>query len=259
VSSREPGGACWLYPVPRIQIQEAKMKLIPHSRQKGFTLIELLVVIAIIAILAAILFPVFAKARERARQTSCLSNMSQLGKGFMLYTDDWDEGLPGGAPWTSGNSINSNWDWVGMTRWGSASDPQNPMLPEKGSIFPYVRSLGSYVCPSGNRSVEMKLSYSMNCFLDYAAMSDVANSPNGHGPSGLILLVDENDALNDGFFCTTNANDIPSDLHNGGANYLYADGHAKWSKKGAIDRTTKGPLFPCKPGDDPMCIARRGK
>ena len=62
--------------------------------KKGFTLIELLVVIAIIAILAAILFPVFAQAREKARQTSCLSNLKQIGTATMLYADDYDECLP---------------------------------------------------------------------------------------------------------------------------------------------------------------------
>src|SRR6056297_1815502 len=62
--------------------------------KRGFTLIELLVVIAIIAILAAILFPVFARAREKARQTSCLNNMKQLGLGFMMYLQDYDERLP---------------------------------------------------------------------------------------------------------------------------------------------------------------------
>ncbi|MFP3903313.1 MAG: DUF1559 domain-containing protein [Armatimonadota bacterium] len=63
------------------------------QRCRGFTLIELLVVIAIIAILAAILFPVFARAREKARQTSCLSNVKQLGLGFMMYAQDYDETL----------------------------------------------------------------------------------------------------------------------------------------------------------------------
>jgi prepilin-type N-terminal cleavage/methylation domain-containing protein/prepilin-type processing-associated H-X9-DG protein len=64
------------------------------TRAKGFTLIELLVVIAIISILAAILFPVFARARENARRASCMSNMKQIGLGFMQYTQDYDEKLP---------------------------------------------------------------------------------------------------------------------------------------------------------------------
>src|SRR5476651_819462 len=65
----------------------------PRSRH-GFTLIELLVVIAIIAILAAILFPVFARAREQARRTSCLSNMKQIGLALFMYAQDYDETLP---------------------------------------------------------------------------------------------------------------------------------------------------------------------
>ncbi|NLO04745.1 MAG: prepilin-type N-terminal cleavage/methylation domain-containing protein, partial [candidate division WS1 bacterium] len=66
-------------------------------RRKGFTLIELLVVIAIIAILAAILFPVFARAREKARQTSCLSNLKQISLAVIMYTQDYDDRMPGRA------------------------------------------------------------------------------------------------------------------------------------------------------------------
>lgn len=91
--------------------------------RNGFTLIELLVVIAIIAILAAILFPVFAQAREKARQVSCLSNQKQLGLAFMQYVQDYDEVFPSTYYYGEG--------WAEI-------------------IYPYVKSAGVYVCPDDN-------------------------------------------------------------------------------------------------------------
>ncbi|MDR3710383.1 MAG: DUF1559 domain-containing protein [Capsulimonadaceae bacterium] len=93
------------------------------SLRAGFTLIELLVVIAIIAILAAILFPVFATAREKARQTTCSANLKQLGLAIVQYEQDYDEYPPNGESRT--NSTNG---WAGQ-------------------IYPYVKSKASYVCP----------------------------------------------------------------------------------------------------------------
>ena len=93
------------------------------SAQKGFTLIELLVVIAIIAILAAILFPVFAKVREKARQISCLSNMKQLALGEVQYNQDYDEKY---APGANPNGLGNGW---------------------AGQIYPYVKSVNVFTCP----------------------------------------------------------------------------------------------------------------
>src|SRR5437588_7739 len=76
---------------------------------RGFTLIELLVVIAIIAILAAILFPVFARARENARRTACISNVKQIGLAWMMYVQDYDETFP---PSNTINGANAEWQYT---------------------------------------------------------------------------------------------------------------------------------------------------
>ncbi len=99
--------------------------------KRGFTLIELLVVIAIIAILAAILFPVFSRAREQARKTQCLSNMKQIGTALMMYAQDWDETLP-------------TWAW-----------PCWAYAPEGGlawweQLAPYTKNWKVFECPSSN-------------------------------------------------------------------------------------------------------------
>src|SRR5438552_4097577 len=104
-------------------------------QRRGFTLIELLVVIAIIAILAAILFPVFAQAREKARQISCVSNQKQIGTATMMYIQDYDELFPTAVPyspgtgWANGSPITTPADWragstfVRAQIWTNAIDP----------------------------------------------------------------------------------------------------------------------------------------
>ncbi len=142
------------------------MKHSQKPTQKGFTLIELLVVIAIIAILAAILFPVFQKVRENARRTSCLSNEKQLGLAFVQYTQDADEKYPYGSL-PAGN--------------------QHYVVGWAATIYPFVKSTGVYKCPddstptnSGNPSA-LPLSYGYNW--------DVGNSKlpvlNGASPASL--------------------------------------------------------------------------
>jgi prepilin-type N-terminal cleavage/methylation domain-containing protein/prepilin-type processing-associated H-X9-DG protein len=104
--------------------------MIIQTGRRAFTLIELLVVIAIIAILAAILFPVFAQAREKARQTTCLSNMKQIGTATMMYAQDHDDFLPYGYAYTWPGQKELYW-WQDLCR-------------------PYVKNESVYTCPSAS-------------------------------------------------------------------------------------------------------------
>jgi prepilin-type N-terminal cleavage/methylation domain-containing protein len=119
----------------------------PQSRTiRGFTLIELLVVIAIIAILAAILFPVFARAREQARKTTCLSNLKQIGTAALMYVQDYDETFP----WLMQDGRNNN-DTTGFSTRMTAGPPN---LNNVRGLFmevvfqPYIKNYGLFACPT---------------------------------------------------------------------------------------------------------------
>lgn len=195
-------------------------------RRNGFTLIELLVVIAIIAILAAILFPVFARAREKARQASCLSNQKQLALGWQMYLQDYDEAIPGYSLriW---NEDHTSYVWG--TKWYEAIDP-------------YVRNEQIWICPSdaGATTLRYRRSYAYNGY--YLRNSDWGEDEGAQSlgeityPAETIMA---GEAQNGYFFLylptqTTLHDRVIFDRHNGGCNYSFCDGHAKWLTKSVV-------------------------
>lgn len=149
-----------------------------HNRRgvapRGFTLIELLVVIAIIAILAAILFPVFARARENARRASCMSNLKQIGLGIMQYTQDYDEQYP-----MAGIELGGDYWW---TAWPSR-------------VQPYVKSLQVFACPDDSAAGKVNgwgtgISYASNTYINnYRGNAGVMASPwNNPRPTALAAV-----------------------------------------------------------------------
>lgn len=229
---------------------------LPGRRQmRGFTLIELLVVIAIIAILAAILFPVFAQAREKARAISCLSNQKQIGTGWMMYVQDYDETIPEG--------------------WSAASGGFHNL------VQPYMKSYKIVECPS---ALARNWSYTYNDVLNYkslAAIDRVSDTivefdstqtnwcGNGNpncwsasstfwgwwkpqlwdnnanywddsrvNPRAKLLTVLNGQSLDVDPPNTSGINNdrtgMPRYRHTEGINTIYADGHAKFAKKGTL-------------------------
>jgi len=123
-----------------------------RAASRGFTLIELLVVIAIIAILAAILFPVFAQAREKARQTTCISNAKQVGTAVLMYVQDYDETFPLAFGWVAGTGWLYTYMHTAPADWfqpGSHIRATASPVQWCNSIQPYMKNYGATACPSG--------------------------------------------------------------------------------------------------------------
>lgn len=178
--------------------------------RKGFTLIELLVVIAIIAILAAILFPVFAKAREKARQTSCASNLKQLALSVIKYSQDYDERYPMSYPLTGPEGTRTT---------SCGGDPAYWWMD---ALEPYVRNEQVFHCPSGERT--LCIISVANSYAPSQEMSMGASEASVIKPAETFMLAD----------CIANAAIYPTDTkgaiayrHFDKFNGAYFDGHVK--------------------------------
>ena len=205
----------------------------PRACRKGFTLIELLVVIAIIALLAAILFPVFSRARENARKTSCLNNQKQVALGFLQYTQDYDEMLPGSTDGGPGDGKVGG--WIFYQPFGGAPGAFDV---SRGSIFPYVKNRQIYICPSDSAGQRSGLSYAVNACMEISPTAAPPASGIRTGKSlaefnetSLWMLLGEESAgtgsTDDGYMSVGNS---WSPRHFGGTNLAFLDGHAKFVK-----------------------------
>jgi prepilin-type N-terminal cleavage/methylation domain-containing protein/prepilin-type processing-associated H-X9-DG protein len=227
-------------------------------RKRGFTLIELLVVIAIIAILAAILFPVFAQAREKARMAACQSNLKQMGSAFTMYTQDYDETYPLGKNDGTGGgcadyAVRSTWGgWIGNL------------------IMPYTKNVNIYTCPSQPAANSVNgggSNQAPTCGLNVVPYVQVSYDFNYQAVSGKSLtninepanlgivwdslnpwgdcsyatgcgiwsqrdicywLVQSGKPLAGGQSCTVQGKKMS--WHNDGQNFLFADNHVKWAR-----------------------------
>lgn len=236
-------------------------------RRKGFTLIELLVVIAIIAILAAILFPVFSQAREKARQVTCLNNQKQLGTALMMYSQDYDENLPGWPFHSNPGGLFIDPRFTAPGRWSYSVWVD--------ALTPYVKNDGVFSCPNGprtssflrgpsNRRIYVHLAYNeyiMNSNRNppWTSIAQLAGgSKTGNGVADISVIAesvhpgiyqdwsDGNDQVQGKeqpfslyrFYCANGISQkgrVCTGRHTGnGVNVVFADGHAKFVPGGAI-------------------------
>lgn len=209
-------------------------------KRRAFTLIELLVVISIISVLAAILFPVFARARENARRTSCLSNLKQMGLGVMMYVQDYDEHYPlYRRPTTETPPFPSYkggwWEWQHMIYPYTKSSEQVFWCPSGNTVWPYNGNYGAnygLIGGTSNNLAKVTSSASTYMIMDAGTMYILAADAYRVNKGGARYLpgsgpfVTPESAVSTGWY----ESDFKKGRHFGGINMSFADGHVKWLK-----------------------------
>jgi prepilin-type N-terminal cleavage/methylation domain-containing protein/prepilin-type processing-associated H-X9-DG protein len=264
----------------------------------GFTLIELLVVIAIIAILAAILFPVFAKVREKARQASCASNMKQLGLAFLQYNQDYDDNYPTGergslgegwagvvypyvksagvfdcpddstTPSSSGGNTFNVVSYAANLNF-TRTDPSNPGDPHSGQKLASLQSPAKTVLLTEVRGITADITSTTEAGSNICSSVTNGNSLGqvfpfaGNGQGGQIMT-----GCLGGLNCSGFISNPPNEgfaaltgLHTDGSNFLMCDGHVKWFRGSSVSGGSNALASDCNENGAPAlpdCAANAG-